>query len=299
MPPYPGYEHNAVNSRGEPMDKNHLKAMIVEPFPQTARIEFGGETIAETKRGLLMLEKGVFPTIYFPLDDVSQKFLTKTDHSSVCPYKGDARYWTIKADGREAANAVWTYAEPLSERPEIKGYAAFDFNAVDGTFVNGNMVRGHVRDPHKIIAVDPLGKRLTATMAGKTIIDSTNVMVLHETGLQDRLYVPDSDIAMEFMVPSPRQSVCTYKGDAIYHNLKIGDELSENTAWCYPDVWTDFSAEVAKIKGHHAFYLTRFDSVEIDGEPLTFDDKASAADKRMLDRPTVDKTLKDRQAGRA
>ena len=34
-------------------------------------------------------------------------------------------------------------------------------------------------------------------------------------------------------------------------------------------------------------------------EPLTFDDKASAADKRMLDRPTVDKTLKDRQAGRA
>ncbi|MEQ8370243.1 MAG: DUF427 domain-containing protein, partial [Alphaproteobacteria bacterium] len=256
-------------------------------------------TIAETSRGLLLLEKGVFPTIYFPLDDINQKFLEKTDHQTVCPYKGDASYWTIRAGGRTAENAVWTYAEPLPERPEIKGYAAFDFNGVDGTFVDGKLVRGHVRDPHKVISVDPLGKRLTATMAGKTIVDSTNVMVLHETGLQDRFYVPESDIAMEFMTPSTRQSVCTYKGDAIYHSLKIGDELAENIAWCYPEVWTDFSADVAKIKGYHSFYLTRFDSVEIDGEPMVFNDSASAMDKRMLERPTVDKTLKARQAGSA
>jgi uncharacterized protein (DUF427 family) len=57
--------------------------------------------------------------------------LAKTTNSTHCPYKGDASYYTIKVDGREAENAIWSYETPFPAMKEITGHLAFYPNRVD------------------------------------------------------------------------------------------------------------------------------------------------------------------------
>ncbi len=51
--------------------------------------------------------------------------LTKTTHSTHCPWKGDASYYSIAVDGKEITNAAWTYETPKDAAAEIENYVAF------------------------------------------------------------------------------------------------------------------------------------------------------------------------------
>ena len=62
---------------------------------------------------------------YFPLADVSEGFLRDSDHTSMCPWKGTARYYSLEVDGRTNANAAWYYPEPKPAASEIAGRIAF------------------------------------------------------------------------------------------------------------------------------------------------------------------------------
>ena len=62
---------------------------------------------------------------YFPLESVDPDVLKPTDHTSHCPWKGDANYYTLQVDGAENANAAWYYAEPKEAAKQIKGHVAF------------------------------------------------------------------------------------------------------------------------------------------------------------------------------
>ena len=57
--------------------------------------------------------------------------LARTAHSTHCPYKGDASYYSINADGTTAENAIWSYETPFDDMSDIKGYVAFYPNRVD------------------------------------------------------------------------------------------------------------------------------------------------------------------------
>ena len=57
--------------------------------------------------------------------------LKATTHSSHCPYKGDASYFSISAGDRIAENAAWSYAQPLTAMAEIREYLAIYPNWVD------------------------------------------------------------------------------------------------------------------------------------------------------------------------
>lgn len=88
-------------------------------------VRFAGRTIADTTNAITLREAGYPPVLYVPLSDVAMKALASTDHRTHCPFKGDARYWTIKLDGKNAENAVWAYDRPYDEVAEIAGHAAF------------------------------------------------------------------------------------------------------------------------------------------------------------------------------
>jgi len=65
------------------------------------------------------------PTLYIPWSDVRAKFLTKTDHRTHCPFKGNASYWSIEVNGARADNAAWAYEEPSEDAAAIQGYVSF------------------------------------------------------------------------------------------------------------------------------------------------------------------------------
>ncbi|TMK88895.1 MAG: DUF427 domain-containing protein, partial [Actinobacteria bacterium] len=99
--------------------------VATEPSPRHVRAVFAGTTVADSKRVLLLRERGHVGVYYFPMDDVRMDLLVRTDKHTRCPYKGDASYWSVEVNGRRAENAVWAYEDPLSERVDIKGHVAF------------------------------------------------------------------------------------------------------------------------------------------------------------------------------
>lgn len=88
-------------------------------------VVFNGETIAETTDAITLREANYPPAYYLPRDAVRADVLTRTDHHTHCPFKGDAAYWSIKVGDRDSENAVWSYEVPFDEVVEIKNRMAF------------------------------------------------------------------------------------------------------------------------------------------------------------------------------
>ena len=96
------------------------------------RVTFAGQLIADTTRALTLKEVNYPPVQYIPRADTKMSLLTPSAHTSHCPYKGDASYFSIQTEGRGAENAVWSYEQPYPAMAEIKEYLAFYPNRVDG-----------------------------------------------------------------------------------------------------------------------------------------------------------------------
>jgi uncharacterized protein (DUF427 family) len=102
----------------------------IRPARGRVRVTFNGELIAES-RDALVLEEGKYqPVYYVPRKDVKMERLIRTSHTTHCPHKGDATYYSL-ANGRTARNAVWSYEQPLAQVQAIKEHLAFYPDKVD------------------------------------------------------------------------------------------------------------------------------------------------------------------------
>jgi uncharacterized protein (DUF427 family) len=105
--------------------------ITITPNPKRVRVTFAGEVIAETSKAVTLQEASYKPVQYIPRSDATMALLQKTTHSTHCPYKGDASYYSIEAKGRRAENAIWSYETPFPAMAEITGYLAFYPDRVD------------------------------------------------------------------------------------------------------------------------------------------------------------------------
>ena len=97
--------------------KNTHYVIDLDPLPFQVRAEVAGETILDSVRVQVMYELGHVPVYYVPRHDLSQDHLTANDHSTYCPYKGDASYWDLAVGDRLIENAVWAYCDPYPKWP--------------------------------------------------------------------------------------------------------------------------------------------------------------------------------------
>jgi uncharacterized protein (DUF427 family) len=105
--------------------------ITIAPNPKRVRVMLGGKVVADTRRALTMREASLPPVQYIPREDADLSLLTRTDHATHCPYKGDASYFTISAGGRTAENAIWSYEQPFAAVAAIAGRLAFYPERVD------------------------------------------------------------------------------------------------------------------------------------------------------------------------
>jgi uncharacterized protein (DUF427 family) len=103
----------------------------IAPQPGRVVVTAGGRVIADSRHALTLKEASYPPVQYIPRADVDMTQLSRTTHSSYCPYKGDAAYFSISAAGARADNAVWTYEHPHDAVAEIAGFVAFYPDRVD------------------------------------------------------------------------------------------------------------------------------------------------------------------------
>ena len=91
----------------------------------------GEAVVADSERTLILREQGHEPVYYFPSEDVDFSLLEPTEHTTYCPYKGHAGYYSIPSGGERSMNAAWQYRDAFQWVGEISGYLAFYPNRVD------------------------------------------------------------------------------------------------------------------------------------------------------------------------
>ena len=99
--------------------------ITITPHQGRVRVRFAGAVIAETDSAL-DLKEATYPVVhYIPRDAVDAEILSDSDHHTVCPFKGEASYLTLKKGEETAENAVWYYPEPCPLVDRIAGHVAF------------------------------------------------------------------------------------------------------------------------------------------------------------------------------
>ncbi|MET7277449.1 DUF427 domain-containing protein [Kribbella sp. NPDC005582] len=93
--------------------------------PDRVVVKLGDQVLADT-RDALSLQESTYPAVqYIPRDDVDFALLERTEHTTYCPYKGDASYYSIRPAGAAGVNAVWTYEQPYDAVADIRDHVAF------------------------------------------------------------------------------------------------------------------------------------------------------------------------------
>jgi len=116
MNPAPGFKKYPAHRVSTNASSAHVKVML------------GGEVIADTREAVELHESMssssvLAPVVYYiPRKDVKMERLARTAHSTHCPFKGDASYFSV-VNGPE--NAVWSYEAPYDEMLAIKERLAF------------------------------------------------------------------------------------------------------------------------------------------------------------------------------
>jgi uncharacterized protein (DUF427 family) len=111
--------------------KHPSHRVAIRPCEVRVRAVFQGETVAESRWALIVEEDRHSPVYYFPRDDARMERMERTDHSTYCPFKGHASYWTLRVGERAAENAVWSYEAPYDECLALAGYVAFYADRLD------------------------------------------------------------------------------------------------------------------------------------------------------------------------
>ena len=225
--------------------------LLMSGFPRRLRAEIGGVTIFDTVDATLLHETAILPAVYVPIGDVDTSLLERSDHTTHCPFKGDASYWSIRVGDRVEENAVWGYERPNDDAEFLTGRVAVYWDRLDRWFDEDEEVFGHVRDPYHRVDVRSSSRPVTVDVAGRRIASSNRAMVVSETGLANRWYVPRDDVDMAALSRSSTASHCPYKGDATWWNLTATDdgEGRDDVAWSYDDPFDD----TARIAGFLSF----------------------------------------------
>lgn len=200
-----------------------------EPHPRRFRAELGGHTVLDTTRGSLLHESNLRPVLYVPFEDLDAAALTATDHTTHCPFKGDASYWTVRAGGRVAENAVWAYQSPLPAASWLAGHAALYFGRMDRWLEEDEEIAG-IRDPYHRVDVRRSSRPVEVSAGGRLLLRESAPLLVFETGAPVRAYLSPQLLDLQ---PSETRSVCPYKGEATYWSVRDGDRLLADAAWSY------------------------------------------------------------------
>jgi uncharacterized protein (DUF427 family) len=231
-----------------------LPEPFVEPTGRRIRVRLGSRLVADSVRAQLLVRYGPegLPTYFIPMDDVVAGALTDEQQSA-----DGARRWTVAAGRSVAPGAAWS--DPPGTFPELDGHVTFSWRALEW-FEEDERVLVHARDPHKRVDTLRSSRHVEVRLGRITVAASVRPLLLFETSLPVRYYLPFEDIRTELFEASDLVTMCPYKGTARYWSVRAGEVYEPDLAWSYPDP----IPENPKIKDLVCFFNERVDLV-VDG----------------------------------
>jgi uncharacterized protein (DUF427 family) len=112
------------------------------------------------------------------------------------------------------------------------------------------------------ITITPGDLHVEVSVNGEKLAASDRPVLLEETGLPTRYYLPREDVRTELLRATTRETTCPFKGQASYWSVVVGDEVLDDLVWSYETP----IPEAEGVAGLMCFYNERVD-LSIDGEP--------------------------------
>jgi uncharacterized protein (DUF427 family) len=153
-----------------------------------------------------------------------------------------------------AAEADGLPSEPVAEAP---GYVQVPWNAVDTWIEEGRTLMHYPPNPYHRVDCRPTTRHLRVAVAGATLVDTDDTVIVFETALEPRLYVDPSHVRTDLLRQSNTSSYCNYKGPATYWSAVVGGTTVDDVAWSYPEPLPESSP----IKGFFSFDAARAEVV--------------------------------------
>ncbi len=136
---------------------------------------------------------------------------------------------------RVAEDAVWSYRRLNEQVGWLSGHVGVSWSAMDSWFDEDEEVFGEIRDPYHRVDIRHTSRHVCVTAAGVEIAETRRALLVSETGLPNRFYIPADDVRSDILRPSATHTICPYKGTASYRTLQLSDKVVEDAAWFYDD----------------------------------------------------------------
>jgi uncharacterized protein (DUF427 family) len=193
--------------------------VFVEPHPRRVQAIRDGHTVIDTERALLVHRRDHPLSYAFPAEVV-----------------GDL---------------------PVEPEPEAPGYVHVPWDAVDTWLEEGRQLVHYPPNPYHRVDCRPTKRGLRVSVAGTTLVDTVDTVIVFETALDPRLYVNPSAVRTDLLRRTDTSTYCNYKGYATYWAAVVGDTVVDDVAWSYEDP----PPECLPIKGYLSFDATRADVI--------------------------------------
>ena len=256
-----------------------------EPIEKRVRALIGDEVVVDSARPLLVWQpRQVVPSFAVPIEHVRGELTpapAAADQAAPPVLHPGIPFTVHTTDGQSLSLHVRDDTREgvafAPADPDLAGYVVLDFKGFDAWREEDEELIGHARDPYHRIDMRRTSRPVRIERDGELLAQSTNTVMLWETSLPTRFYLPREDVVAPAR-PSAKRTTCAYKGNASYLSFDAGDDL----AWIYEDPLP----EAAAVRGRVAFFDELVD-VTFDGErrerPRTLFAKA-LADEFGLDR---------------
>ena len=240
-------------------------AFTGEPSERHVRAVVGDTVLVDSHAPLLVWEPDrAVPGYVFPRADVRVDLL----HPTAPPHHGRhpqvAQWYDVEVGGRVLPALVFSYDVPgLEDHLAVDWFLRDDGPGVDHWYEEDEEIFKHPRDPYKRVDPIPSSRHVEVHVDGVKIADTRRPVLLFETRLPTRYYVPAEDVDFTHLRETELVTTCPYKGDARYWSVETPAGRREDIVWSYPEP----VRAATPITDHLAFYNEVVDIV-VDGVPL-------------------------------
>ena len=258
--------------------RHHLGTSMAElrfePTPVRVRAYVDGTCVVDTRHALLVWEpRRLVPVYAVPVHDLSAE--TRVAEQQPDPWDligvpmllgpSDFGLHTVPGTAMDlvVGKRVLADAGFVPDDTDLGESVVLDFAAFDEWWVEDERLLGHPHDPFKRIDVLASSRTVEVSLEGTVLASTDRALMLVETHLPVRYYVPPDDVRLDLLSPSETTSVCAYKGVASYLSTSDGSDAGRDIAWHYPTPLDD----AARVRDHVCFWAERTDLV-VDGEHL-------------------------------
>jgi uncharacterized protein (DUF427 family) len=238
--------------------------MRTEPIDKWVRALVDDTVVVDSRRPLLFWEEDFpVPGYAFVPEDVRTDLLTPNPAEPTGPFfhrpHGPvAEFYDLAVGDRVLPQVAWRRDDPaLADRIVF----SWGRPGIDRWLEEDEEVHSHPRDPHHRVEVLQSSRHVVVSLDGTVLADSHRPVLLFETGLPTRFYLPVEDVVTDALEPAETRSRCPYKGVAERYWSVAGRPDAKNVAWSYPEPLP----AVDKIAGRIAFYNELVD-LTVDGE---------------------------------